>query len=97
MSKRNPSQIGSWKITNPQLLTKLALIVDDYKEKQIPALWKEAEEKIKTTMPLLDLTTFFHEELSHDKKAKMIFCYRYYTPLENRTSFAYNEQNEGIN
>ena len=73
-----------YEIKDPHKVVKLALVVDSYKEKKIPELWIEAEEKaMKTLAKNFTPEDLIHEERKKDKK--LLWCFRYYTPKDNYT------------
>ncbi len=80
--KNTLTEIGGWKIKNPELVIKIGLIADDYKEKKIPQLWADHEHRVLEKMPTFKKEHFFFQEEKRD--GKLIYSLRYYTPPENR-------------
>ena len=83
--KNTDTKIGDWEILNPSLVVKLGLVLDDYKLHALELMWGIAEEEAKTKMPLLDVTTKFHQhEMRENDNSALIYSFRFYTPESNR-------------
>jgi hypothetical protein len=76
--------VGNWICDDVTKVFKLALVIDDYKQKKVPELWIESEEQAKAKIEGFNPEDMFHEEKKRDPVRRLIFYFRYYTPLSNR-------------
>lgn len=90
--KNKEFEIGLFRVKEPKLVLKLALVIDSYKINYLPKLWQQAEEQALTKVPTFKASEFFHQKDEHDKKTSMIFSFRYYTPESNREPLRGNNE-----
>lgn len=81
--KNTKKEIGGFKIHRPELVIKLALVMDDYKFCIRKSLWEESEAQAKKNLHKFDPSTMFYEEHMRQPGKKLVYSFRYYTPPEN--------------
>ncbi len=81
MMKNERIEFDGIEVIEPSLVYKLGLVYDFYKDKQLPQLWEECEEKVAEQMPTFKADEFFHQEQLKD--GALHYSFRYYTPKSN--------------
>jgi hypothetical protein len=79
--KNTQKHIGGRTVKVPELVMKLGLVYDSYKQPMRDGLWAAAEKKAKDMMAPFPLGPFFFEEIKPE--GKLTYEFRYYTPESN--------------
>lgn len=75
--------IGGWRIHKPELVTKLCVVMNDYKFSYREELWLESETKAADQLYQFNPKDRFYEETL--RQGNLVYQFRYYTPESNRS------------